>query len=62
MCRLWGKSVRSQISGVDLTTQGQEVDTSAAEAYSNVKMSVQLIGASKPAELIAGLRSQGKPG
>src|SRR5205814_3639347 len=38
------------------------VDTSAAEASSNVKMSVQLLGASKPAELIAALRSQGKLG
>jgi hypothetical protein len=59
---LMGQGVRSQISGVDLTTQGQEVDTSAAEASSNVKMSVQLQGASKPAELIAALRSQGKLG
>jgi Carboxypeptidase regulatory-like domain len=59
---LIGQGVRSQISGVDLTTQGQEVDTSAAEASSNVKMSVQLQGASKPAELIVALRSQGKLG
>ena len=59
---LMGQGVKSQISGVDLTTQGQEVDTSAAEAYSSVKISVQLIGGSKPPELIAGLRSQGKHG
>ncbi len=59
---LIGQGVRSQISGVDLTTQGQEVDTSAAEASSNVKMSVQLQGASTPAELIVALRSQGKLG
>jgi hypothetical protein len=59
---LMGQGERSQISGVDLTTQGQEVDTSAAEASSNVKMSVQLLGASKPAELIAALRSQGRHG
>ncbi len=59
---LMGQGGRSQISGVDLTTQDQEVDTSAAEASSNVKMSVQLQGASKPAELIVALRSQGKLG
>lgn len=59
---LMGQGGKSQISGVDLTTQGQEVDTSAAEAYSNVKISVQLIGGSKPPELIAGLRSQGRHG
>ncbi len=59
---LMGQGVKSQISGVDLTTQGQEVDTSAAEAYSSVKISVQLIGGSKPPELIAGLRSQGRHG
>jgi len=59
---LMGQGGKSQISGVDLTTQGQEVDTSAAEAYSSVKISVQLIGGSKPPELVAALRSQGRHG
>ena len=60
--RLQGPGTTLQMSGVDLTTQGQEVETSTAEASSTVKMAVQLAEANKPGELLLGLRSQGRSG
>ena len=36
--RLQGPKRGVQVSGVDLTTEGQQVDTSTAEAFSTVKM------------------------
>lgn len=49
-----------QMSEVDLTTQGQKVDTSAAEAFSEIKVRVQVPGGSKPGEVGVGLRSKRK--
>lgn len=59
---LQGPGTASQISGVDLTNRGEEIDTSAAEAFSTVKMRVEVPDLGKSAELIAGLRSQGRTG
>jgi hypothetical protein len=47
-----------QMNGVDLTKDGDEIDTSVAEALSTVKVSVQLPGeTSLPPRLMIGLRS-----
>lgn len=60
--RLQDASTSLQIRGVDVTTQGQEIDTSTAEAFSHVKVTVQAPGIGSPSELIAALRSRGKRG
>jgi hypothetical protein len=60
--RLQGQGTNLLMSGVDLTTQGQEVDTSSAEAFSSVKLAAHIPGEGKPAELVAGLRSRGRTG
>jgi hypothetical protein len=58
--RLQSANSSLQIRGVDVTTQGQEVDTSTAEAFSHVKVTVQVPGAGSPTELVAALRPRGK--
>lgn len=60
--RLRGPATTLQLNGVDLTTQGQELDTSAAEAFSTVKMRVEVPELGKNGELLVGLRSAGNRG
>lgn len=60
--RLQGPKAGLQVSGVDLTTEGQQVDTSAAEAFSTVKMTVQVAELGKPGQIFVGLRSRGRSG
>ena len=56
--RLSGPGVAQQMKGVDLTKNGEEIDTSKAEALSRVKVSVQVPGeATTPPQLVVGLRS-----
>jgi uncharacterized surface anchored protein len=56
--RTQGPGAAFQMEGVDLTRDGEEVDTSKSEALSNVKVSVQVPGeAALPPRLIVGLRS-----
>jgi 5-hydroxyisourate hydrolase-like protein (transthyretin family) len=47
----------SQMNAVELTKDGEEIDTSSAEAMSTVKLSVQVPGSSLPERLTVGLRS-----
>lgn len=42
--RVNGQGTAAQMSGVDLNTEGQELDLSSAEALSNVKLSVSIPG------------------
>jgi hypothetical protein len=47
-----------QVNGLDLGTDGEEIDTSSGEALSNVKVSVQIPGETAlPSRLFVGLRS-----
>ena len=56
--RLAGPGGALQMKGVDLTKDGEEIDTSKAEALSTVKVSVQAPGeATPPPNLMVGLRS-----
>ena len=56
--RLEGPGPATQLKGVDLTKNGEEIDTTAGEAFSSVKMSVQMAGeATLPPQLMVGLRS-----
>ncbi len=55
-----GQGAGFLMSGLDLTTQGQEVDTSTAEAFSTVKITVQIPDLGKPGELFCGLLSPGR--
>jgi len=53
-----GPASTLQVSGVDLTKDGEEVDVSKGEASSSVKFSIQIAGeAAPPAQLTVGLRS-----
>lgn len=60
--RLQGMTTGSQVSGVDLTTEGQQVDTSTAETFSSVKMTVHVSELGKPGMFFVGLRSHGRTG
>jgi hypothetical protein len=60
--RLQGPTTGAQVSGVDLTTEGQQVDTSTAEAFSTVKMTVHVAELGKPGIFFVGLRSHGRSG
>src|SRR5260370_39959792 len=42
--RINGEGFAAQMSGLDLTKEGQELDVSSAEALSNVKVSVSIPG------------------
>jgi hypothetical protein len=56
--RLSGPDSAAQLKGVDLTKDGEEIDTSNAEALSTVKVAVQVPGeATPPPHLMVGLRS-----
>lgn len=56
--RLTGPDSALQMKGVDLTRDGEEIDTSKAEALSTVKVTVQVPGeATPPPRLMVGLRS-----
>jgi Carboxypeptidase regulatory-like domain len=57
--RLEGHGRATLISAVDLSTQGQEVDASAGEALSNVKVTVQAPEDKKLSQLVVGLLSKG---
>ena len=55
---LSGSGVALRMKGVDFTKDGEEIDTSMAEALSTVKISVQASGeATLPPHLMVGLRS-----
>lgn len=58
--QLQGAGQSLQMSGIDLTNEGQEVDASAGEALSDVKVTVQVPGETKITELAVGLRSKGR--
>jgi len=60
--RLQGPTTGMQLSGLDLATEGQELDTSKGEAFSTVKMTVQGAELWKPDMLLVGLRSHGRTG
>lgn len=60
--RLQGPTTGLQVSGVDLTTEGQQVDTSTAEAFSTVRMAVHVAELGKPGMFFVGLRSHGRTG
>jgi len=56
--RLFGQGQGLRMTGVDLIKDGEEVDTSKADAVSSVKVSVQIPGeATLPPRLTVGLRS-----
>ena len=56
--RLPGPEANFQMTGIDLTKDGEEVDTSRGEALSTVKVSVQIPGeATLPSRLLVGLRA-----
>jgi hypothetical protein len=55
--RFFGAASGCQMKGVDLTRNGEEIDTSNAEALSTVKVSVQTGEATPPPNLMVGLRS-----
>ena len=53
-----GPGVPSQMNGVDLTKDGEQIDTSKGEVLSSVKLSVQIAGGgAPPSHLSVGLRS-----
>jgi hypothetical protein len=58
--QLQGAGTTLQMSGVDLSNEAQEVETSNAEAFSTVKMMVQAPDVGKNMELVAGLRATRK--
>jgi hypothetical protein len=56
--RVGGRGSSLQMNGVDLSNDGQEIDTSSGEALTNVKVSVRVPGdATFPQRLAVGLRS-----
>jgi len=60
--RTQGPGGGGQMNGVDLSKDGEEIDTSKAEAWTNVKVRVEVPGESAiPNELGVGLRSGGRP-
>jgi len=59
--RLFGQGQGLLMNGVDLIKDGEEVDTSKADALGSVKVSVQIPGEAKlPPRLTVGLRSGGR--
>jgi hypothetical protein len=59
--RFFGQGQGLQMNGVDLTKDGEEVDTSKADAMGSVKVSVQIPGETTlPPQLSVGLRSVGR--
>ena len=56
--RIFGQSMSTQMSGIDLSKDGEQVDTSTAEAMSSIKISVQALGdATIPQHLTVALRT-----
>ncbi len=56
--RIGGQGSGIQMSGVDLSKDGEQIDTSRAEALSSVKISVRIAGeAALPTQLTVALRS-----
>ena len=56
--RLFGQGTSTQMSGIDLGKDGEQIDTSTAEAMSSVKISVRAAGDGIiPQPLFVGLRS-----
>lgn len=59
--RLYGQSTATLMSGVDLSKDGEVIDTSAAETMSRLKIGVQALGDTTiPQRLIVGLRTGSK--
>lgn len=57
--RISGSGGATEMNGVDLVKDGEEIDTHHAEALSTIKFSVQVLGeATLPARLSVGLRSE----
>jgi len=60
--RMNGSGPSIQMNGVDFSKDGEEIDTTSAEALGNVKVSAQVRGeATLPARLTVGLRSAHRP-
>jgi hypothetical protein len=59
--RLFGPNGNMRMNGLDLTKDGEEIDTTVASASSDVKVSVQIPGeATLPPQLMVGLRSKNR--
>jgi Carboxypeptidase regulatory-like domain len=59
--RIQGAGAGVQINGVDLSKDGEEIDTAAGEALSTVKVSAQIPGEpTLPPQLAIGLRAKGR--
>jgi protocatechuate 3,4-dioxygenase beta subunit len=59
--RLPNAGTWQQMNGVDLSQDGEEIDTASAETLSDIKVSVQISGESKiPGGLVIGLRAAHK--
>jgi hypothetical protein len=59
--RFYQQGASLEMNGVDLTKDGEEIDTSKSEAVSSVKFSVQVPGeATLPSNLSVGLRSESR--
>lgn len=59
--RLYGQSTATLMSGVDLSKDGEVIDTSTAETMSSLKIGVQALGDTTiPQHLIVGLRTGSK--
>lgn len=59
--RVQGKGTNVQMNGVDVTRDGQQIDTTTAEALGKLKVSVEIPGESSPPKRInVGLRGKGR--
>lgn len=59
--RLQGKGTNVQMNAVDVTRDGQQIDTTTAEALGKLKVSVEIPGESSPPKRInVGLRGKGR--
>lgn len=59
--RIQGNGFSSQMNGVDLTKDGEEIDTQKAEPSSNVRVSAQVSWeSSTPPQFVVGLRSNNR--
>lgn len=58
--RIFGQNASAQMSSVDLSKDGEQIETSTAEAMSSVKISARVLGdATLPQHLTVGLRTGG---
>jgi Carboxypeptidase regulatory-like domain len=59
--RVQGQGTQGQLSGVDITKDAEQIDTTASATLSDVKISVQVQGEALPKQLTIGLRSGSRP-